>query len=230
MLFGTVASYSGELEQALSHLDAAQEVDPLFPAIRANRGVAYYFAGQYDDANRVFLELLTEYPQRTATRLSLTSSLTLCGAFDAARADLNAVIEHDPDNASARLALAILTAREGDKRQARKIVNSVRAGSAIEKTNSSALAAVYAQIGESAEAMKWLALAADSHEGGFAEVQVNPLLAPLLAVNDFHHLLVLVAVQTVQASDGNRWPPAKVPATDRPAPPQTRLRANLRQV
>ena len=200
MLFGTVASYSGELEQALTHLDAAQEVDPLFPAIRANRGVAYYFAGQYDDANRVFLELLTEYPQRTGTRLSLANSLTLCGAFEAARAELNAVIEHDPDDASARLALAILTAREGDKRQARKIVNSVRASSAIEKTNPSALAAAYAQLSESDEAMKWLTLAAESHEGGFAEVQVDPLLAPLMSVDAFHTLLArygLIAKQAV---------------------------------
>ncbi len=189
MLFGTVAAYSGELQEALAHLDAAQEVDPLFPAIRANRGVAYYFAGRFDDANRVFLELLTEYPQRTSTRLSLANSLTLCGAFEAARGELNAVIEHDPDDASARLALAVLTAREGDKRQARKIVNSVRASGDIEKTNPSSLAAVYAQLGEPEEAMRWLTLAADLHEGGFAEAQVDPLLSPLLGSDAFHALL-----------------------------------------
>ena len=90
MLLGTLSAYNGELPDALNHFDSAQEVDPLFPAIRANRGVAYYFSGQYDDANRVFLELLTEYPQRTGTRLSLANSLTLCGALGAARAELNA--------------------------------------------------------------------------------------------------------------------------------------------
>ena len=200
MLFGTVAAYSGELQEALAHLDAAQEVDPLFPAIRANRGVAYYFAGQFDDANRVFLELLTEYPQRTATRLSLANSLTLCGAFEPARGELNAVIEHDPDEASARLALAVLTAREGDKRQARKIVNSVRASGDIEKTNPSSLAAVYAQLGEPEEAMKWLTLAADSHEGGFAEAQVDPMLAPLVGSDAFHALLARFGLAVRQQS------------------------------
>ncbi len=200
MLFGTVAAYCGELQEALAHLDAAQEVDPLFPAIRANRGVAYYFAGQYDHANRVFLELLTEYPQRTATRLSLANSLTLCGAFEAARGELNAVIEHDPDDASARLALAVLTAREGDKRQARKIVNSVRASGEIEKTNPSSLAAVYAQLGEPEEAMKWLTLAADSHEGGFAEAQVDPLLSPLGGTEAFHTLLARFGLTARQTS------------------------------
>ena len=203
MLFGTVAAYSRELQGALAHFDAAQEVDPLFPAIRANRGVAYYFAGQFDEANRVFLELLTEYPQRTATRLSLANSLTLCGAFEAARGELNAVIEHDPDDTSARLALAVLTAREGDKRQARKIVNSVRASGGkgdIEKTNPSSLAAVYAQLGELDQAMKWLTLAADSHEGGFAEVQVDPLLAPLREVEAFHALLATYGLVAKQAA------------------------------
>ena len=108
------------------------------------------------------------------------------------------MIEHDPDDASARLALAILTAREGDKRQARKIVNSVRAGTAIEKTNPSALAATYAQLGESDEAMKFLTLAADSHEGGFAEAQVDPLLAPLITVDAFPELLARFALQPKQ--------------------------------
>lgn len=66
ILFGTFAAYSGELQEAPGHFDAVQGVDPLFPAIRANRGVAYYFAGRFDDVKWVFLELLTEYPQRTA--------------------------------------------------------------------------------------------------------------------------------------------------------------------
>ena len=189
MLMGTAASYCAELRAALAHFDAAHELDPLFPAIRANRGVAYYFAGQFDDANRVFLELLTEYPQRTATRVTLAASLTMCGAFDAARNELNAVIEHDPDDAGARLALAVVNARDGDKRQAKKIVNAVRASSNVEQTNPSELAGAYAQMGDLGEAMKWLTLAADSHEGGFAEVQVDPLLVPLRGVDRFHVLL-----------------------------------------
>jgi tetratricopeptide (TPR) repeat protein len=200
LLMGTVASYSGQCEAALDHLDAAQEVDPLFPAIRANRGVAYYFAGRFDEANREFLGLLTEYPQRTATRVSLAASLTMCGAFEAARSELNAVIEHDPDDASARLALAIVNARDGDKRHARKIINAVRAGSEIEKTNPSALAGAYAQMAEPEEAMKWLTLAADSHEGGFAEVQVDPLLAPLLGVAAFAALLSKYGLTPRQAA------------------------------
>jgi tetratricopeptide (TPR) repeat protein len=199
MLMGTAASCSGELAEALAHMDSAQELDPLFPAIRANRGVAYYFAGQFKAANRVFLELLVEYPQRTSTRVSLANSLTLSGAFDAARAELNAVIEHDPDESDARLALAILTAREGDKRLAKKIVQAVRAGGDIEATNPSALACVYAQLDELPEAMRWLSLAAKAREGGFAEVQVDPMLAPLLPHEPFHALLAEHGLRARQA-------------------------------
>jgi tetratricopeptide (TPR) repeat protein len=203
MLMGTAASYSGELAEALAHLDSAQELDPLFPAIRANRGVAYYFAGQFEAANQVFLELLVEYPQRTSTRVSLASSLLLCGASAAARAELNAVIEHDPDEADARLVLAIVAARDGDARLAKKIVQAVRASGEIELTNPSALASVYAQLGELPEALHWLTAAATAHEGGFAEAQVNPMLAPLLAHPLFHILLAkhgLKARQTVPPS------------------------------
>ncbi len=200
MLFATLAAYCGDLRDALSQFDAAQEVAPLFPACRANRGVAYYFAGQLNGANRVFLDLLTEYPQRTATRLSRANPLTLRGAFEAASGELNALIEHDPDDASARPALAVLTAREGDKRQARKIVNSARARGHIKKSNPSPLAAVYAQLGELEEAMTWLTLAADSIKGGFAEAQVDPMPAPLVGSDAFHALLVKVRTEGAAAS------------------------------
>lgn len=198
MLMGTAASYCGRLDEALRHLDAAQEVDPLFPAIRANRGVAYYFARRFDDANRVYIELLTEYPQRTSTRLSLANSLMLCGALEAARNELNTVVEHDPTDAGARLSLAVLAARHGDLRGARKIVNAVRAQGSIERTNPSALGAAYAQLGDADEAVNWLTQAADAHEGGFAEVQVDPMLQPLASCEAFHSMLTRRGLQWIE--------------------------------
>ena len=68
-------------------------------------------------------------------------------------------------------------------------MNAVRASSDIEKTNPAALAGAYAQLAELEEAMKWLTRAAESHEGGFAEAQVDLLLAPLLGEDGFRVVL-----------------------------------------
>lgn len=204
MLLGTLASYSGDFDAALAHLDGAQEVDPLFPAIRANRAVALYFARRFEDATRTCVELLSEYPQRTSTRLTLVNSLVMMGHFADARRELETVIEHDPDDAGARLTLAIVYAREGDLRQARKITGAVRANTQIETTNPSALAGVHAQLGEQDEAIHWLEISATKHEGGFAEVQVDPMLAPLLARESFHRLLDRYAMRPMQLATQSR--------------------------
>ena len=84
LLLGTIASYEARLDEALQHLDAAHELDPLYPAIRANRGVAWLFCGHYTEAARVFSELLALHPQRNATRVSLANALTLLGETDSA--------------------------------------------------------------------------------------------------------------------------------------------------
>jgi hypothetical protein len=48
--------------------------------------------------------------------------------------------------------------------------------------------------------MKWLTRAAESHEGGFAEVQVDPLLAPLVGVDAFRELLSKYGLTARQAA------------------------------
>lgn len=198
MLLGTLASYSGEFDAAIAHLDGAQEVDPLFPAIRANRAVALYFAGRFNDAVRTCVDLLAEYPQRTSTRLTLVNSLAMLGNFVEARSELATVIEDDPDDAGARLTLAVVNAREGDLRQSRKIIGAVRASTQIETTNPSALAVAHAQVAELDESIRWLEVAAAKHEGGFAEAQVDPMLAPLLVRDSFHALLKRYSMQAKQ--------------------------------
>ncbi len=200
MLLGTLASYSGEFDAALAHLEAAQEVDPLFPAIRANRAVALYFACRFEDAERTCAELLSEYPQRTSTRLTLVNSLIMLHRLLEARTELAKVIEDDPDDAGARLTLAVVDAREGDTKNARKIVGAVRASTQIEQTNPSALAVAYAQLGESELAISWLEAAATKHEGGFAEAQVDPMLSPLASRAEFRALLDRYGMRPMQTA------------------------------
>ncbi|MBS0313217.1 MAG: tetratricopeptide repeat protein [Proteobacteria bacterium] len=206
LLLGTIASYEARLDEALQHLDAAQELDPLYPAIRANRGVAWLFCGHYTEAARVFSELLALHPQRNATRVSLANALTLLGETDAAQRELDAVLEREPADAAARLGLAVLAARDGRKQEARSRIDAVRADSGIERTNPSALASAYAQLGDAAEAMRWLALAAECHEGGFAEAQVDPLLAPLAPLPEFRTLLAAHGLRPLHANAATSAP------------------------
>ena len=178
MLMGTAASYCGELDDALNHLDAAQEVDPLFPAIRANRGVAYYFCRHFDDANRVFLELLTEYPQRTSTRVSFANSLALSGAYAAARNELNAVIEHDPTTpAPACRWRSSPRARATNGRQRDRELGARRRRHEKPIRRRWRRSTPTRRAGRS----RGLAQRAAAHEGGFAECQVDPMLEPVAA-------------------------------------------------
>jgi lipoprotein NlpI len=96
MLSGTALAYQKRISDALKQFDTAQELDPLFVGIRANRCVALMYGGQYDSARTELTALLSEHPQRDSSRLTLAQVCTLRGDFASARAQLHALLEADP--------------------------------------------------------------------------------------------------------------------------------------
>ena len=102
------------------------------------------------------------------------------------------------------LSLAIVTAREGDKRQAKKIVNSVRGGGEIEKPIRRHGGGVCA-TGEPDEAVAWFrSLQPPAHEGGFAECQVDPMLEPAAATEGLP-ATCWGSTASTGGTDRNRW-------------------------
>jgi tetratricopeptide (TPR) repeat protein len=189
LLRGNLESLRGNLAASLAAYDRAIELDPLYPAAKSNKGVALMFARRYAEAQSLFLALLEEFPQRTNTRNSLGTVLIMTERHDEAKALYSGMLTNDPDDADARLGLAIATARCGDRAQAARVVRDVAKTSDVEATNPSSLAAAWCQVGENAKAIKLLERSADIHEGGFAEVQVQPLYEPLHADAGFVSLL-----------------------------------------
>jgi lipoprotein NlpI len=197
-LSGTALAYQKRINESLKQFDVAQELDPLFAGIRANRCVALMYGERYADACNDLTALLAEHPQRSASRLTLAQCLNLRGDFDAARAQLHTLLEADPDDASARLGLATVHARSGDVQAATQIIESVRVNSAIGNTNPSALAAAYCYVDDTDAAMSWLEKSAQAREGGFAEVQVNPDFRPLAQDARFANLLSKFGMRPLQ--------------------------------
>jgi Flp pilus assembly protein TadD len=109
--------------------------------------------------------------------------------YDEALELYSGMLTHDPEDTDARIGLAIATARRGDRSQAARIVRDIATHSDIEATNPSSLACAWCQIDERAKALRLLQHAAEIREGGFAEVQVQPLYEPLHRENAFVALL-----------------------------------------
>jgi tetratricopeptide (TPR) repeat protein len=189
MLLGTLNSYDGNLEAALLSFDAAHAVDPLFPATRANRVVALYFAGKFEAAIDSALALLDEFPQRSSTRLTLAEAYYHAGDLPSALVHLEQLRFADPDDESAGLFEIVVNHRGKPSDKALETVKRLEQTSQLAQTNPTSYAYAYAQLGDAASAMAMMQRAADSREGGFAESQVNPSLAPLKDNDAFIALL-----------------------------------------
>ncbi len=179
LLRGNLESLRGNVEASLAAYDMAIELDPLYPAARSNKGVALMFARCYSEAETQFSTLLDEFPQRSNTRNSLGTVLLMADRHDEAFELYSSMLAHDPDDTDARIGLAIAIARRGDRSHAARIVRDVATHSDVESTNPSSLACAWCQIDENEKALRLLQRAAEIHEGGFAEVQVQPLYEPL---------------------------------------------------
>ena len=72
----------GRIDDALSEIRKAQELDPLSPVIKANVGVIYYFGRQYDLAIGQLRKVLEEHPDFSVAHwgMGLATSRRECSA------------------------------------------------------------------------------------------------------------------------------------------------------
>ncbi len=91
--------------------------------------------------------------------------------------------------ARARSTLASFLAARGERRRARELVEAVTSGSYMDHHVAYSLGAAQAQLGQPAEAVRWLRKATDSGFPCYPWYARDPLLKPLAADSEFQRLL-----------------------------------------
>ena len=139
----------GRIDDALSEIRKAQELDPLSLLIKANVGVIYYFGRQYDSAIGQLRKVLEEQPDFSVAHWGLGLAYEQKGIPAEAIAELekaDALSKHGSVNTLASLGHAYAIA--GQQSKARQILAELDTRSKQEPISSYQFALIFTGLGE----------------------------------------------------------------------------------
>jgi TolB-like protein/Flp pilus assembly protein TadD len=178
----------GRFNDAIAEGKRALELDPLSLVIIADLGVDYYYARRYDEAIALERKLLEMDPGYYFAYLNLGQALEAKGARDAAIAEYQKArtLNDDP------LVLALLAhayGLSGNKAEAEKILDQLKALSKARYVSAYSFSLAYLGLGNKDEALRWLEQSYQDRAGAdVGWIRVDHLLDPLHADPRFEAL------------------------------------------
>jgi serine/threonine-protein kinase len=168
----------GRIDDALREIRQAQELDPLSQIAKANVGVIYYFARQYDAAMKPLNDLLKEDPKFDTGYWGLGLIYEQRGMPAEAVAQLEkaAVLSPDP-NTMASLAHAY--AISGQKEKALKILSQLETKAKKESISSYQFALIYVGLGDREKGLAALEKALQERSTLLTYSKMDPRFDPI---------------------------------------------------
>ena len=169
----------GRFNDAILEGKRAVELDPLSLVINADLGVDYYYARRYDEAIAQLRKLLEMDPGYYFAYVTLGEALEMKGAHDAAIAECQKAqaLNDDP------LVLALLAhayGLSGNKTEAEKIMDQLKALSKARYVSAYSFSLAYLGLDDKEEALQWLEQSYQDRAGAdIGWIRVDPLFDPL---------------------------------------------------
>jgi TolB-like protein/predicted Ser/Thr protein kinase len=179
----------GLLELVEAEVNSAMEINPVARAEPLRiRGTVAFFTGRFADAERLMSELRT-ISSGPVSDWYLAQTVFYGGDHKRAEALLFGLQGSAQAERRAQASLASFLASEGDRKQARVLLDQVLAGGYMDHHVGYSLGAAYAQLGDQRLAVNWLRRAAETGFPCYPWFERDPLLQPLRSNPDFKILL-----------------------------------------
>jgi len=160
--------------EAWAEMGIARQLDPLEPSVWESYNYTYLLARQFAEAEARYRELLEQAPDFYKSYTGLGRVLAACGRFSEALAMLERGRSLAGDNPSLLAALAQVHGMSGDRAQARRLLESLRALAARRHVSNLTLAIAWLGAGETNAALDSLELAAAGNELQLGNIAVHP--------------------------------------------------------
>jgi serine/threonine-protein kinase len=178
----------GRFDDAIAEGKRAVELDPLSLVIIADLGVDYYYARRYDEAIAQLRKLLEMDPGYYFAYVTLGEALEMKGARDAAIAEYQKARALNDDPLVPAL-LAHAYGLSGNKMEAEKILDQLKALSKSRYVSAYTFSLAYLGLGNKEEALRWLEQSYQDRAGAdIGWIRVDPLLDPLHGDSRFEAL------------------------------------------
>ena len=165
-------SLLGRYDEALAEMRKAQNLDPLSLIINADLAEILLLAHSYDDSIQQSRKTIEMDPNFAMAHNQLAQAYLQKHMYDEAVAELKRAVELSAGSPTCIANLARAYALSGKRTDAVKLLSDLKNGSHPGHSNASEIAAIYASLGDTDQAMTWL-------EKGYEE-RFNPgvLLRP----------------------------------------------------
>ncbi len=180
--YGHFLGAMGRIAEGMPETRRAQALDPLALQIHANVGIQLYFARQFDQSiewSRKTLELDPNH----------RPALMYLGMAYLEKAMYSEAIEALRKGGGSPHRLGLAYARAGRTAEARKIVEELEDRAKTTYISPSAMADIYAALGQNEQAFRWLEKAYEDRNAQLAFLKVDPKVDSLRTDRRFQDLL-----------------------------------------
>jgi len=186
--YGWQLAFHGRLDEALTEMRRAQELDPLSTATNEALGNVLYFSRQYDEAIHYYHRALEFAPDAHVWRRNLAEAYAVKGMYHEAISEFEKMTEHNKEAAVPLDGIAYAYAVAGKKKEARAWLAKLQGQRLKKKISPLDMAIVCGAIDEKDEAFRWLNQKPASQVSPIT-LRYEPMLDPLRADPRFKEYL-----------------------------------------
>jgi tetratricopeptide (TPR) repeat protein len=186
--YGEWLLFMGKIEEAFREINLAIELEPLSQGILKDKGIFYYYNGQYNQAINMGLMTLELNKNFTPAYRLLSLSYAGMKMFDEAIAENKHWGELTGNEVKTDIALAEIYALAGHKEETEKILSDVITG-APGANDHRGIALIYIALAENDMALSWLEKSYANHEESLCSIKVDPKWDPVRSDLRFTALL-----------------------------------------
>jgi adenylate cyclase len=193
--YGEWLLFTGNTEEAFREMALALDLEPASPGIVKDKGIFYYYLGQYDQALQMGMTALELDNGFVPAYRLLSLAYTGMGMFAEAIAENERWGERTGNKVKAAIALAEILALAGRKEEAEKILEQVEAVGVFSANDYRAMALVYVAFADNDRAFRWLEKSYENHEESLCSISIDKKWDPLRPEPGFRALLKKVGLE-----------------------------------
>jgi tetratricopeptide (TPR) repeat protein len=185
----------GRLDEAISQMRKAEEIDSLSPIINSNMEWVLYLARRNDEGIAHCRNTLTIDPSFFATHKYLGLLYVQKGMYEQAIAEYLKAKDLSPDDHHIAALIGHAYALSGKPDKARTTLSDLRALAKHKYVQPWSIAMIYVGLGEKDQAMAWLEKAYEDRSSYMVYLKVEPMLDSLRSDSRFNDLLRRMGLQ-----------------------------------
>jgi len=194
--YGEWLLFNGKTEEAFDAINKAVALEPLSPGILKDKGIFYYYRGQYNQAISMGMMVLELNEKFAPAHRLLSLAYARMGLFDKAIEANVRWGECTGNKTKTDVALAEIYAFSGRKKDAEKIIAKVEAGKSIGSNDYRGVALVYLALGDADMIFKWLEKSYLNHEESLCSIAIDTKWDPVRLDPRFKDLLKKIGLAT----------------------------------